>query len=76
VYPKTSLIMILMIAFLFVGIQLIAEDEKEEAAQCCFVNPNYQGVCSVSPTEGESCDEILVYSNPRRLGASELSGRR
>lgn len=76
-YPKTSLLLILITAFLLVGVQLIAEDEKQEPAQCCYVNPNYQGVCSVSPSEGESCDEILVYLNtPLSVGKTYCGNTR
>ena len=30
---------------------------------CCFVHPNYSGVCVVQPAEGETCSSILAYLN-------------
>ena len=76
-YPKKSLLLILITAFLLIGVQLIADDENNEPAQCCFVNPNYQGVCAVSPAEGESCDEILAYLNtPLSVGKTYCDNSR
>lgn len=78
-YPKTGLLLILMATFLLVGAQLIAEDEQEQNdnGQCCFVNPNYQGVCAVSPAEGESCEEILAYLNtPLSVGKTYCDNSR
>jgi hypothetical protein len=78
VYPKTGLLLIiLMTSFLFLGAQLIAEDEQSDTAQCCFVNPNYQGVCAVTPAESESCDEILAYLNtPLSVGKTYCENSR
>ena len=76
-YPKTSFLLILITAFLLVGVQLIAEDEQNEPAQCCFVNPNYQGVCAVSPSESESCEEVLAYLNtPLSVGKTYCENTR
>ena len=77
-YPKTGLLLIfLMATFLLVGVQLIAEDEQNENGQCCFVNPNYQGVCAVSPADGESCEEILAYLNtPLSVGKTYCENSR
>ena len=36
-------------------------DEFDEA--CCFTNPYFEGQCSVSPGESESCESILEYLN-------------
>ncbi len=30
---------------------------------CCFANQRYDGVCTVVPGEGETCDSILAYLN-------------
>jgi hypothetical protein len=30
---------------------------------CCFVHPNYSGVCVVQPAGGETCASILEYLN-------------
>jgi len=36
---------------------------------CCFTNPQYSGVCSVDPGEGETCTTILDYlNNPQSQG--------
>ena len=38
---------------------------------CCFTNPQYTGVCSVDPGEGETCASILAYlNNPQSQGKS------
>jgi hypothetical protein len=38
---------------------------------CCFINPQYAGVCVVQPGEGETCASILEYlNNPRSQGKS------
>jgi hypothetical protein len=78
VYLKTGLLLIfLMATFLLVGVQLIAQDEQNENGQCCFVNPNYQGVCAVSPADGESCEEILAYLNtPLSVGKTYCENSR
>jgi hypothetical protein len=40
-------------------------------APCCFTNPQYTGVCSVTPGEGETCRTILDYlNNPQSQGKS------
>lgn len=77
-YPKTGLLLIVLLtSFLYPGAQLIAEDEQSDTAQCCFVNPNYQGVCTVTPAEGESCDEILAYLNtPLSVGKTYCENSR
>lgn len=33
------------------------------AQECCFRNPNYQGVCRATPSEGKTCKDILEYLN-------------
>jgi hypothetical protein len=36
---------------------------------CCFVHGGYVGVCSVTPAENESCEDILAYlNNPHSAG--------
>jgi hypothetical protein len=42
--------------------------EKEE--RCCYTNSHgYQGVCEVTPGEGETCASILAYlNNPQSVG--------
>jgi hypothetical protein len=43
------------------------EDEKDK---CCYTNSQgYQGVCVVTPGEGETCESILAYlNNPQSTG--------
>lgn len=53
------------------------EEEKEVTAECCFVHPNYQGVCSVVPAEDETCDGILQYLNtPATVGKTYCDNSR
>lgn len=33
------------------------------ADPCCFENPRYTGVCTVTPDEDETCSSILGYLN-------------
>src|SRR5688500_6408727 len=30
---------------------------------CCFIHPNYSGVCVVQPAANETCSSILEYLN-------------
>lgn len=40
-----------------------------EAAECCFANPRYSGVCTVEPGEDETCASVLAYlNNPNSQG--------
>lgn len=45
------------------------ENTQEPAAQCCYVHPNYNGVCIVTPVDDETCESILDYLNtPNTVG--------
>ena len=46
------------------------EDEKDD--KCCYkYSRGYQGVCEVTPGEGETCAGILAYlNNPQSVGKS------
>lgn len=47
------------------------QDGDPVAADCCYTNPQYAGVCVVQPGEGETCSSILAYlNNPRSQGKS------
>ena len=36
---------------------------------CCFANDRYEGICTVIPGEGETCQDILGYlNNPMSTG--------
>ena len=55
------LVLILTGVFLF---QLHAQsDEQNKEQQCCFTNPSYSGVCTVNPSEDETCNSVLKYLN-------------
>jgi len=42
---------------------------------CCFANERYEGVCTVVPGEGETCEGILGYlNNPMSTGKSYCGG--
>ena len=49
-----------------------ARDEQSAApATCCFTNPQYAGVCAVTPADEETCASILAYlNNPQSQGKS------
>ena len=39
------------------------------ADPCCFTNPRFAGVCEVTPSEDETCADILAYlNNPSSVG--------
>jgi len=42
---------------------------------CCFTNPRFNGVCSVTPGQGETCAGILAYlNNPNSSGKAYCGG--
>lgn len=42
---------------------------------CCFANDRYQGVCTVIPGEGETCQTVLDYlNNPMSTGKTTCGG--
>jgi hypothetical protein len=51
-------------------IKLKAQNETQQMpGQCCFVHPNYNGVCIVEPAGDETCSSILEYLNtPNSVG--------
>jgi len=45
------------------------------AEPCCFANDRYQGVCTVIPGEGETCQSVLDYlNNPMSTGRTYCGG--
>jgi hypothetical protein len=45
------------------------EQQEQTAIGCCFIHPNYQGVCEVVPADDETCESILQYLNtPATVG--------
>ncbi len=42
----------------------VSGDESQPVAKaCCFTNPQFTGVCEVTPAKDETCDGILKYLN-------------
>ncbi len=56
-----SIAMIFLILLLpgFLG----SQETEETTADCCFVRDGYQGHCTVTPGEEETCESILEYLN-------------
>lgn len=68
---KLSLVLVVLMLSVFT----FAQDETEPAKECCLANQGYQGVCRVTPGEGESCDSILNYLNtPGTVGKTYCGG--
>jgi hypothetical protein len=48
------------------GATTVASDEttgSNGSDDCCFANPRYTGICSVTPAPDETCADILAYLN-------------
>jgi hypothetical protein len=52
-----------LVFFVFLLPGFLSSQESEETPACCFVRDGYQGVCQVTPGEGETCESILEYLN-------------
>ena len=53
------------------GIFYVLFSIMASSQNCCYVHPNYAGVCAVQPAAGESCGTILEYLNsPGTAGKS------
>jgi hypothetical protein len=53
------------------------EEEPQVTAECCYVHPNFVGVCQVVPAEDETCDGILQYLNtPATVGKTYCDNTR
>jgi hypothetical protein len=63
-----------IVALVAVVAVLVAGARSDAAASgdaCCFANGRYEGICTVVPAEGETCDSILAYlNNPMSAGKS------
>lgn len=55
-----------VLALFLLGFASLEDEEKK----CCYTNSHgYQGVCEVTPGEGETCESILAYlNNPQSVG--------
>jgi len=54
---------------------VIASGGAAADERCCFTNPRFSGVCSVTLGEGESCSSVLGYlNNPNSTGKAYCGG--
>jgi len=64
---KASLKFLLSLALLgvlFSVLPLKSQDQTpEKESPCCFVRAGYQGICTITPAEDETCASILEYLN-------------
>lgn len=63
---KQNLVLLALTLLLLSGLPataVFAQDEKEPPKDCCFEHPNYQGLCTVTPGDEETCATILDYLN-------------
>jgi len=66
---------VLALTLVLGGLAVVAAAGEEEAGPCCFTNPQYTGVCTVYPSEGETCADILAYlNNPMSTGKTYCGG--
>jgi hypothetical protein len=69
-------IVLVLFVFLLPGF-LSSQESEETTAACCFVRDGYQGVCQVTPAEGETCESILEYLNtPGTVGKTYCNSSR
>jgi hypothetical protein len=52
----------LAVMILFSGF-IAGEQVQSGGKVCCFTNPQYSGVCEITPTKEETCESILKYLN-------------
>jgi len=59
-----------------VGLAVLAPALVAGSAEpCCFASDRYEGICKVTPGEGENCQSILAYlNNPMSTGKSYCDG--
>jgi hypothetical protein len=63
-----AFVLLLICLGLTFGIQT-SQDQSNKETNCCFANPKYSGICSVTLAEGETCQTILDYlNNPNSSG--------
>ena len=74
-HALTLIGLVVVLTLVLGGLAAMAAGDEEEAAPCCFTNPNYTGVCTVYPAEGETCADILAYlNNPMSAGKTYCGG--
>jgi len=58
------LLLAALFGILFAALPLKSQDQTQPTGgPCCFAHDGYQGTCSVTPAEGETCESILEYLN-------------
>ncbi|NOZ79945.1 MAG: hypothetical protein GXP48_12365 [Acidobacteria bacterium] len=64
-----ALAVILVVAGALATVSSAAEGGQNNGQRvCCFTQPQYAGVCKVTPTKDETCASILAYLNNPRSG--------
>ena len=58
----------------FPGTGTAAQQTKKPAPKCCYTNPQYTGICHVTPGDGETCSTILSYLNNPNAGGKSYCG--
>ncbi len=76
---RASMKFLLPLAFLgilFAAVPLKSQDQTQpKESPCCFAREGYQGVCTVTPAEDETCESILEYLNtPGTVSKSYCGG--
>ncbi len=66
-------LLIMAVAIGVVGVASASEpaatDEAGGGDRCCFTNPQFAGVCTVTLSEDETCADVLAYLNhPSSVG--------
>ncbi len=66
---------VVILALVLGSFAVVAATGDEAPEPCCFTNPQYTGVCTVYPAEGETCADILAYlNNPMSTGKTYCGG--
>lgn len=65
----------ILLVHLSPGSRTASQETKKPELKCCYTNPQYSGVCEVTPAEGETCSTILAYlNNPNSQGKNYCGG--
>ena len=70
-----GLAFVVLLVSSFPGTGTAAQQTKKPALKCCYTNPQYSGICQVTPGDGETCSTILAYlNNPMSSGKNYCGG--
>lgn len=59
----------------FSGTGTASQKAKKPELKCCYTNPQYSGICEVTPADGETCSTVLAYlNNPSAHGKTYCGG--